>query len=970
VKELRLKERGPHHAKYERVIEEVGPHGEVRQRVEPGYVELASGLHYWEDGEWKPTEETIEVFAGGAIARKGPHKVIFAHNLATLGAIDLETPDGLRLRSHVLGLVYQDAATGRSVIVAEVKDATGEVLPPNQVIYRDAFKGVRADVRYTYTKAGFEQDIILREKLPHAPEDYGLSSRTTRLVVLTEFEQPPTPVVQALPTQEGADVAVRFGQMEIGRGKAFELGARRGPALRRGEVPVNKRWVEQDGRKLLLEEVPLPAVREALDKLPEQSAVEPVEQTWTAGLTVPPRPRPLGEGERRPLLTAAVAVPEPGFVLDYVLLNASVTNYIFQGDTTYHVSGIVNLYGSTTLEGGAVIKFNPATPSGLRQQGGAIVTLTGPYRPVVFTSGDDNSVGETIPGSSGNPVRRGDDNYYLELRDLTNISLAHLRFAFDSCPLTVVNGSATLNDLQFVDCAYPVYGVGASLTFNNLLVHNCSDDVFWLQSSTTHVAQATLHQCANLWVNWASALALTNSLLVNVGTIGTAGLTTNAVVITNGSVFTSAGAGYHYLPTNSPYRNVGTTNLSPALHALLAQRTTHAPVVYSNLTVTTNLTLGTRVPRGTNAVPDLGYHYPPLDYITHHLIVTNASVLVTNSVALASYHDSGIVYWNGLALHVEGTPTQPVWITRYHCVQERPVFLGNNSPLPFNPYHTHGDGPVAVIRQARFTGFTGANDYHLYHQSYNWSFASLVVRDCEFYNSRVQVPGNTNTIFFAHNNLLRRTPLAAPNGFASWANWLSLSNNLIWRATVRLGAAASSNQWHVFDNAFDHCNFLATNNLLLNGCNAYINCSNRLYPVSWGDQGLSTFPYTNGPLGNFYHAGTDLADIGSTSPSAAGLYHYTTAADQTKEGTTWLDVGYHYVAVNANGLPLDSDGDGIPDYLEDADGDGNWDAGETNWANPDTDHDGLPDGVDADPWTPDTSPPVFVILTPLPGTVF
>jgi hypothetical protein len=37
------------------------------------------------------------------------------------------------------------------------------------------------------------------------------------------------------------------------------------------------------------------------------------------------------------------------------------------------------------------------------------------------------------------------------------------------------------------------------------------------------------------------------------------------------------------------------------------------------------------------------------------------------------------------------------------------------------------------------------------------------------------------------------------------------------------------------------------------------------------------------------------------------------------------------VAVGANGLPLDSNGDGIPDYLEDVNGNGVVDSGEINW---------------------------------------
>ena len=67
--------------------------------------------------------------------------------------------------------------------------------------------------------------------------------------------------------------------------------------------------------------------------------------------------------------------------------------------------------------------------------------------------------------------------------------------------------------------------------------------------------------------------------------------------------------------------------------------------------------------------------------------------------------------------------------------------------------------------------------------------------------------------------------------------------------------------------------------------------------------------------------------------SAAGLYHYTTTTDQVKEGTTWVDAGFHYVAVNGQGQPIDTDGDGLPDYFEDRNGNGVYDSsqGETDW---------------------------------------
>jgi hypothetical protein len=164
-------ERGPHHRVMQRTLVETLPHGRTRNKVS-SYTELATGMHYWQDGQWAESREEIELFQDGAIARHAQHQVIFSPNLNTEGAIDLLAPDGKRFRSHVLGLAYTDSATGNSQLIAEVKDSIGELVAPNIVLYRDAFDGpFVADVRYTFSRHGFEQDLIIRET-PPSPADY------------------------------------------------------------------------------------------------------------------------------------------------------------------------------------------------------------------------------------------------------------------------------------------------------------------------------------------------------------------------------------------------------------------------------------------------------------------------------------------------------------------------------------------------------------------------------------------------------------------------------------------------------------------------------------------------------------------------------------------------------------------------------------------------------------------------------
>src|SRR5262249_34721144 len=107
----------------------------------------------------------------------------------------------------------------------------------------------------------------------------------------------------------------------------------------------------------------------------------------------------------------------------------------------------------------------------------------------------------------------------------------------------------------------------------------------------------------------------------------------------------------------------------------------------------------------------------------------------------------------------------------------------------------------------------------------------------------------------------------------------------------------------------------------------------------------STFSYAAGLLGGWYHFSTNMVDLGSRSASAAMLYHYCTQTNQVKDGSSMVDIGFHYVATDTNGLPCDVDGDGLADYLEDSTGDGTYGYGDlSNWQSADTDGDRMPDG--------------------------
>ena len=137
----------------------------------------------------------------------------------------------------------------------------------------------------------------------------------------------------------------------------------------------------------------------------------------------------------------------------------------------------------------------------------------------------------------------------------------------------------------------------------------------------------------------------------------------------------------------------------------------------------------------------------------------------------------------------------------------------------------------------------------------------------------------------------------------------------------------SSHNWVVRDNAFDGNQFDMTWPLVSDH-NAYINGADIIFPTNNTDIGLSNFIYATGPLGNFYQGSTNLFNIGSTNAAALGLYHYTVTTNEVVEGTNTVSIGYHYVATDAYGNLLDTNGDGIADYLEDGNGNGIYDTGE------------------------------------------
>ncbi len=975
AEESKIIEAGPHHRVMQVVREEVDLPGEVKP-VTHRWQELATGLNRWDDAtqSYVPAEVQWEQLdTGHVIARKTAHQLILSPQLGAEGAVELWGPDNLHLRSSVLGIGVIDPATGQSYLLAQPKEEAPIVLSsPTDAWIEDAFDTIKASLRYRLRRDGVEQDLVLREQLtPELLQALDLDPKNARVFLMTEFFQPPAPALtdttSVTPSgQMLADAVIDFGGMQMGPGQAFaEEDAENGTPAR-----VGKEWKKLDGRQFLIESIPYEDLAPLMEKLPspDQARLDSIKSKVrrTASL---PKPRllrqanaPRFEQGRLNLgasrLVSASSEPRtyaslrgPGATLDYQLLSSTST-LTLRGDVTYYVSDAVNVSSSLVIEGGAVVKATNSPTAGIVCSG-TVACLMDANEMAVFTSKDDNTVGESIPGSTANPWTNYCASAGLELR-LSGQNLHHLRFAHLRRGLFFFDYSAgtanTVSHAQFVHCGTAVQANGygnsafANLNLRNVLIHDATNAIYGY-SLIGRVEHLTAHRCTTLaWdyngTNYGttSTLYLTNSLLVNVSGDGNMNVGKNYTTTESYSnrIFQTVGAGGFY-HLNGTYRGNGTTNINATLATELKSLTTYPPVVMSNVVVNCELTLGLRVPRNTG-LPDRGYHYQPIDVAACQVTITNAAtLLLTNSTAIATFGDAGLVLENGGALIAEGTPLNPVRLFRYNLLQEQSLAWGSTNYQPnaiVGPGHNYvGPAPTVALRFTRFDGLANYG-YHVYGGNAWFLLGSLTARDCEFRNQRAEFGGGTGTSISLYNNLFRRVQ----SHYYAWPH-ISAYNNLFWAGTNRLERfnGGSSGVWTFRDNTFHDNGFYDYPGGITNSHNAFLGIGQAQFAATQGSNVVLTngFTYTNGPLGGYYHLSTNLFNAGSRSASLAGLYHSTTLASQTKETNSTVDIGWHRMAL-VNGAAADTDGDGLADYLEDSNGDGDLDSGEWNFNSTDT----------------------------------
>jgi len=972
-KEPVIVERGRDHQVLRRVFEERLPDGKVRSRSSDVW-QLGTGMNYWKDGEWRETKAEFQLFPEGAVARQGPFQLIIGPDAAQEGLVDVLTPDGNRLRASPRWLAYYDRATGQSEMMAAVKPCQGQLIAPNVVVFADAFDDVHAALRYTYQPWGIEQEVILLDAEPLKPGQWGLNPNgDVHLEMWSEFHEWPQPTKFTATNDEGVnDLELEFGEAQLGTGKAFPIGDEE------TAIPVSRTWTTVDQRQFLIEAVRQSELDPLLVKIPQQAqGAKPAAKVRKLAQRRPAQGRTgllaqAKERERtrqRRKQTASIQPSRdplgPGISIDYSVITTT-SGLTLESAKTYYVTNTVTLSGTTTIEGGTTVKFSNLTNaiSAKLSFTGPIVCLTDRYRPAVFTGKDDNTVGEIITGSSGNP---GTNRYALcvfefgssaQSYDLQYLRISYAGKAF--APGLITSVKYTVRHVQIGNVDYPFYNnqAGTAAAIRNVLMYD-TRTAFTMQSTATNwLEHITLHRCKDFRTPASTGvIKVTNALVLcvtNSSTLtweGTNGVITNP---TDTGIFTTVGAAEHYLAAGSIYRNSGVTTINPTLALDLKNRTTYPPIILTNdFTVGTILT--PQAQRDTD-VPDLGWSYDPLDFLISGRVLTNATLLLTNGTAVGVFGGTGLTLCSGAKFISYGFPENMNRLCPYYQVQELATNLGSsvNSLLKISPdaMATYPD------IDERFTDFSMANGNPGLVAFDYAGVARLSMRDCSVLGGTMSLgPLDvtvTNTVGLT-NNLVDSATWLFDQGYEGSTTKMSvhLRNNLFYRGALSLlHDDTTLGSWYVHDNLF------CTNTLTTTVSHAITNSHNGYYNTaplssSWGNnKTLTSASFQTGFLGRFYYptnggAGTltDLVNTGSRYATNAGLYHFTTATNQTKESASLVDIGFHFATVNSSGLAVDSDGDGLPDYLEDVNGNGSKEVSETGWlsASPDADTDG--DGV-------------------------
>jgi hypothetical protein len=886
------------------------------------YTELATGLCYTNAlGLLVDTVEEVDSAANGAQAVQGPHKVQWAPTgNAPGGAVTVTLPDSKQLSCTVYGMAYFDVASGSNAPIAYVQNCTGSILPPNQVLYENAFSNITADLLYTYTKAGVSQDVVLRQA-PPPPDAYGLSDSNTVLQVYSEFFNTVEPAATAV-TNAGVldDTVLSFGTMAMGVGNSLFVDGNGAPL---SLATVGKQWVHVNNRIFLIESVPWMAISNQVGQLHPASNLNLKQASVRNLALLEDGPKAVGLPTGTPTrTTGTIAVPQmpmkyakaaiggKRLVVDWVLLSGSA-DVTLQGDQTYLVSSTVNITDMLSVEGGSVVKFTNLAQINVTGSGSNIVCETGPYRPSVWTSINDNSVGVTIAGSTGTPSVATNTYLNFTLANTQPMTLRYLRFSYANTAIAgPVSSSGATNWIKLWDCQFYDCGTAFSSTGNGTVDVYAYNVLFsqvtnGLSASATNgttfvtTQNVTADNMQNFtWNIYIGNVSTVNSIFTGVANLPWASLTTScALYSSSNGVYTSVGGASYYLNSGSTNRGVGTTSIDAGLLADLGMLTTYPPAILPTY-ITANTNLAQMVQRNAGT-PDRGYHYFPIDYAVNSAISNSSVVTVTiaSGTVLAGYGAGGIYLTKNGVLDCNGTATSPVWMVRYNTVQEQSTTNWTSATYCSLTTPGQADSSAATLNFTDWSAF--GNDNQISYGLLNVPCA-VALENCQMYSGIVSLSGQT---LVSSNCLYARVAGTLLEGGGASDNNMFF-NNLLWNGSLTVKHSGGG-IWKFQDNLFDQCNI--TNKSGINSITCWSNAyatnllSSPVYlPGDTQIVPLAASPaYQTGTLGQFYYPSTQTSLVfkGSQSASAARLNYYTVTPNNTADGTNLVSIGFHYLPI-------------------------------------------------------------------------
>ena len=922
------------------------------QPTEHKIVELAGGLNFWSPkvNSWMPSVASFEIVSNRFVARRVQTQVTLESDLRVAGAVTLITPEGVPIESTPAAIVLYDAESGKSLLLGTLTNCQGVLISSNVVRYANAFAGVCADINYTVNRGSVHQDVLITGRID--PTQYGFPTNTARLQILTELYNPPTPrtvthslaverdpaVRRRMATPDVLDQELHFGSLVFGLGHAYAAG---GPAhTNNSSAAVSKEIVNWAERTFLVESLPYSSISQGLAALPDcvsgTAAVSPAHlgsgDSLYASIPVPPTrtkatamAKPLEPGKQ------AALAKRPKVVIDYVAVVDSGTN-LFQADTTYLVDGQVNFSGPVVFEGGAVIKYtgtNGSGPASLELYD-SVTFNSSMYRPVIFTAIDDDTVGACLSeyeGYTGNPQAWGPYGspalHIMNDDPEVQIHNAHFRYSGQAVQLDPACSQQilTCSHLQFIQNIVGVGmagGGGPSLLLFNCLMADVSNAIAMETSfGTFQCINCTFDAITTLvTVDSESSYAYSecdNCILVNVGDLGarwyngdTIGGNINGFyqaptfgdnqLVSTNSPFMSVVRGTHYLDAATGWTVAANPNAIPAgFLPQLQGLSTYPPAVFEDRQQND---LTPQVPRDTGASA-LGYHYDPLDYYLGGSAVSGSALTVQAGTAIGWY---GCLTLEDSTMTFQGAPLTNCWMVQNTVSQEEPWGVGAATGISLSPNYAASQLKASFTRWATLGGdahhfdVSGSNSVSLgFNELHGGAIApvspaSLSLTNC--FLDRVSLPTTNSTC--------------------------SVRNCTFYGGYFGLGRSTATIYDCAFQGTMIDWDFGSPGGTLDAGFNAMNGVSGLGAQALYYSQGrsVSTITFQSGPLGDYYlPSDSPLIDGGSACAYLLGFYHLTTQTNQSEEGYSQVDNGYHYVALDANGNPVGLDSSGAPPWI-------------------------------------------------------